>query len=173
MKVIIKLVICGRAKSLKFWNNANKKYYEREKILKANKNTQGYYFISLCKNNTCKRKTIHRLIAENFLPNPDKLEQVNHINGIKTDNRLENLEWCTRKYNIQEAWRLGLVKQRTGKDHHSSKAVNQYDLNNNFIKRWDSMMDIQREKGFFCAPISYCCKGERRTAYGFIWKYAV
>lgn len=128
--------------------------------------------MSLCKDRTYKTKTIHRLIAENFILNPNNLEQVNHINGNKEDNRIENLEWCTQKYNIQEAWRMGLAKQGKGKDHPESRAVNQYDLNNNFIKKWDSMMDIQREKGFLNVCICNCCKGKQKTSYGYIWRYA-
>lgn len=117
-------------------------------------------------------KTIHRLVAETFLPNPNELLQVNHIDGNKHNNNIDNLEWCTQKYNIQEAWRMGLAKQGKGKFHPESKAINQYDLNGNFIKRWSSMMDIQRELGYFTSCICACCKKRYATAYGFVWRYA-
>lgn len=105
-------------------------------------------------------RTIHRLVAETF-----NYQQINHIDGNKHNNNIENLEWCTQKYNIQEAWRMGLAKQGKGKDHPESKAVNQYDLNNKFIRKWDSMMDIQREKGFSNVSICNCCKGKQKKQH--------
>lgn len=143
------------------------KCLRKGKILKACENTQGYLFVVLQKGYKRQIRTIHRLVAETF-----NYQQINHIDGNKHNNNIENLEWCTQKYNIQEAWRMGLAKQGKGKDHPESKAVNQYDLNNKFIRKWDSMMDIQREKGFSNVSICNCCKGKQKTAYGYIWKYA-
>lgn len=117
-------------------------------------------------------KTIHRLVAETFIDNHNNLEQVNHIDGNKHNNNITNLEWCTQKYNIQEAWRMGLAKQGKGKDHPESKAVNQYDLNGKLIRRWDCIMDIERELGILNVSICNCCKGKRNKAGGYIWKYA-
>ena len=166
----------GRVKALKREVNCGlkniKSATKRERILKQSKNTQDYYFVNLCRNNIYQIKTIHRLVAEAFIPNINNLEQVNHIDGNKHNNKVNNLEWCTRKHNIREAWRLGLVKQGKGKDHPESIAVNQYDLKGSFIRRWDSMMDIQREKGFLNVCICNCCKGKQKTSYGYIWKYA-
>lgn len=112
------------------------------------------------------------MVAENFIHNPNNLEQVNHIDGNKFNNSINNLEWCTQRYNIQEAWRLGLAKQYKGKKHPESRTVNQYSLDGKFIRKWDCIMDIEREKGYLNVSICKCCRNKQKTAYGYIWRYA-
>lgn len=93
------------------------------KILKGGKNTRGYIYVILSKNNKQVNRVIHRLIANAFLENPENKCDVNHLNGIKTDNRLINLEWATRSENIQHAYDTGLaqgkptLKGRFGNSH--------------------------------------------------------
>ena len=135
----------------------------------------GYYVININKNNLY----IHRLVAETFLPNPENKPQVNHINGIKHDNRVENIEWCTDSENKIHAVKIGLMKSgeesegylRRGKLHPQSKKVRQIDLEYNFIRDWDSMSDVTRELGIRIGEISRVCQGKRKTTGGFKWEY--
>jgi len=147
--------------------------------LKQTKNHYGYLVVNLSKKGKVKQFKVHRLIAETFISNPLNKRTINHINGIKTDNRLENLEWSTYSENLKHKFRvLGYINNRPNKDkfgklHHNSKKVNQYDKNMNLIKTWGSLMDIQRELKINNSSISNVCllKPNYRTAGGFIWRY--
>lgn len=88
----------GRVRSLDRWGKGIKKFYEG-KIIAQSKHPTGYMIVSLCKDAKAKTVFMHRLIAEAFIPNPDNKPEVNHINTIRDDNRIENLEWCTRQEN--------------------------------------------------------------------------
>lgn len=114
-------------KSLEFWkdikgyeglyqisNSGNVKSLRTNKILKTNMNNCGYKQVILSYKGKIKSKRIHRLVAEAFIPNPNNYQQVNHKNGIKTDNREENLEWCTAKMNVQHAYKAGLKRGKCG-----------------------------------------------------------
>tara|TARA_R110000868_G_scaffold47948_1_gene156459 strand:- start:17 stop:481 length:465 start_codon:yes stop_codon:yes gene_type:complete len=79
------------------------------RILKDTIINKGYYRITLSNNTKRKSFLIHRLLALYFIPNPNNFPQVNHINGIKTDNTLENLEWCNNEQNQKHAWKIGLA----------------------------------------------------------------
>lgn len=96
----------------------NAEIFLSAKLLRFTKHVKGYLYISLNKyiNSSKIRKTfkVHRLVATAFIPNPFNKEQVNHINGIKTDNRLENLEWATNDENMQHAIKKGLVRYLKG-----------------------------------------------------------
>lgn len=83
-----------------------------KKYVKPYKNNKGYLCINLYKESKCYKFQIHRLMAIYFIPNPNDLPVINHIDGIPTNNILNNLEWCTQKHNIQHAWDTGLIKNR-------------------------------------------------------------
>lgn len=166
----------GRIKSL-----SDNKGRKRELILNPRISKNGYLFLNLWKNSHGTPKKIHRLVAEAFCPKNENPQCVNHINGVKTDNRAENLEWCTYSYNMQHAIKNGLFKPTInekmvglgvhGKDHPSSKPVLQYDLNDNFIKEWESCVDAGKALGLRGNSIQRCARGERKSAFGFKWKY--
>lgn len=84
------------------------------RILKPAIIRQGYLQVGLRKNGRSYPKRIHQLVAKAFISNPDSLTELNHKNGIKADNRVENLEWCLPKDNIVHAWKLGLAKPKLG-----------------------------------------------------------
>jgi hypothetical protein len=113
------------------------------------------------------KKTIlvHRLVCFTFLENPNTLPTVNHINQIKHDNRLVNLEWASSSH--QNLW----VNKNQFKTR--SKSVNQYDLNGTFIKTWKKIKDAANEFGINETNISSAAKGKRKTAGGFVWKYYI
>jgi hypothetical protein len=82
----------------------------KEKFLSTKNTTgHGYFYVTISINGIGKSRYIHRLVALTFIPNPDNLPQVNHIDGVKTNNNLDNLEWCTNEYNTQHAIKNGLV----------------------------------------------------------------
>ena len=113
----------GRVKSLIRLKKGAKNitYLIKEKILKQNFDKDGYCIINLYKNSKLKTFKIHRLVAECFIKNIDNKKQVNHINGIKHDNRLENLEWCTTSENVIHALRTGLKIPLKGENCKASK----------------------------------------------------
>ena len=88
-----------------------KSYYNNKRILlKQNKIGRGYYVVNLYKNNISKTSHVHRLVAEAFIENKYNKLTVNHINGLKTDNNVNNLEWATYSENTKHAWKTGLME---------------------------------------------------------------
>lgn len=120
-----------------------------------------------------KQEYIHRLVATHFIPNPDNLSEVNHIDGDTLNNIVDNLEWCTRQYNAKHASEHGLLSlgHKKGSENVLSKAVIQKSIDGTFVKEWGAITQIQRETGFRTPSIIGCCKHRRKTAHGFLWEY--
>ena len=217
----------------------------RKERIKSLNYSRIYPTVGLYYKNTQKCVSVHRLVAEAFIPNPENKPQVNHKNGKKTDNRVENLEWVTPSENMQHAHKTGLSKcwnkgkhgiysaetlekmskarkgiplsdevkaklkgktpwnkdKHTGqihwnKDKHTGQIpwnkgkknvysestiesmigkkrikVNQYDLENNFIKTWDSAREAEKHTNANHSGIIRCCKGLRKTSGNYKWEF--
>lgn len=130
----------------------------------------GYLRVCLSKDGKQSNGLIHRMVAQAFLDNPKGVSQVNHINENKTDNRVENLEWCDCLYNNN----FGTRNERISKSKRNTncKAVIQLDLQGNPIREWVSLNEIMRVLGFNAAFVARCCHGVKPTAYGYRWQYA-
>ena len=143
------------------------KNIKTNRILKYGLMTSGYYFVNLKKDKKGYNKSIHRLIAQFFISNCDETKnEVNHKNGIKTDNRIENLEWVTRSENIKHMYDIGLknykpkhYKGKFGFEHNRSKSI--ICLNNN--KVYGSISEASRELNVSISSISLSLKENRPT----------
>lgn len=170
----------GNVKSLDRYiinKNGDKQYFPGKYL------TQGvsdnYLKVTLSKSNKQRTFRVHILVARAFIPNPENKPEVNHIDGNKKNNKVNNLEWNTRSENELHAYKNGLAKPsdkqkqavaKYAKENYSKKVV-QYSLNGEFIKEWNSMHDVWRELGIKPSYICRCCKGLRNQTYGYIWKY--
>jgi hypothetical protein len=135
----------------------------------------GYERISLRKNNKTKLWLLHRLVAMTFLSNTKNKMFVNHKNGIRTDNKIENLEWCTRSENNLHAFRVlhrePVGKGMTGKLSRRSKIVKQYTLDGKYINTYYGTLEASRKTGIGEDAIQYCCLGKGKTSGGYKWRY--
>jgi hypothetical protein len=136
------------------------------KLLKPNLDKDGYYMLYLRKNNKTFAVKLHRLVLIQYKENVENKETVNHINGNKSDNKLTNLEWSTRSENSKHAFDTNLNIPY-------KRQINQYDLNNQFIKTWTSIKEASSCLNIKESNISNCCRKVKyfKTAGGFKWEY--
>jgi len=135
-----------------------------------------YTFINLNKHGVKKQYLLHRIIAMSFIPNPINKPEVNHIDGNKLNNNIENLEWCTSSENQKHAYKTGLQIGtwigKTGKMHPVSKGVVKLSFDGVEIDRYDSVRDAANSINIDESYISRCCKNKNKTARGFYWGYS-
>lgn len=145
------------------------------RVLRVENNNNGYQTVSLYKNGKEKRNLIHRLVAQAFIPNPYNLPEVNHINEAKTDNRSENLEWCTRKYNNEYSNIIEKAIERRfwEKAGKVERPVLQYTKDGEFVAEYPSTREAERQTGIKHVQISAVCNGKKwfKSAGGFVWSY--
>lgn len=138
--------------------------HHKGKVLKQILNyKRGYFYVDLCG----KKYTVHRLVAMAFIPNPDNLPCVNHKDENKHNNRVENLEWCTRLYNIN----YGTCRARRGMRSWVSVIGTDKDGKEYYFS---SMREAEEKTGVYFGNISNCCRNvkHRQTAGGYRWRYA-
>lgn len=169
----------GDIKSLHFW---------KEKILKQNNNIDWYSRIQLKKNGSVKSYLVSRLVAEAFMPNPSNLPCVCHkdetlINWY-LNNSVDNLWWWTYKDNVIDKFKKGRannnyfckdhpMKWEFWEKHYSARKVLQIDTDNNFIKEWGSLIDVERNLWICNTSITSCCRWRQKTAGWFKWSYTL
>lgn len=127
---------------------------------------QDYKFVTLLINGQQKRMRVHRMVAETYIPNPENKPFVNHIDGIRWHNNVENLEWVTPSENTQHAVRTGLFT--SGR----KRAVIQYSLNGDKMLTYESASEAGRQTDTAPSKITLCCQRKRDTANDYQWRYA-
>ena len=154
----------GRVKSLKCG---------KEKILKPGKNTGGYLHVDLYKDGHEKTVKIHRLVAEAFIPNPNNLDTINHKDEDKTNNTVSNLEWMSQKDNINYGTRNKRLSEANINHPSLSKQVQMFDKKTGeLLATFPSIREAERVTGINKGHISQCCNGKRKSAGGYVWRYA-
>ena len=142
----------GRVKSLK-WG--------KERILRPGIDTWGYYFVILYNDSVSKPFKLHRLVAQAFIPNLYNKPQVNHKDENKLNNCVYNLEWVTANENSN----YGSRNERI------SRKILQYSKSGEFIREWKGSREVERVLDINNSHIIQCCKGKRKSAGGFVWRY--
>ena len=163
----------GRVRTLDGWKdwatrcgNPGRRFVRGKILIPQLKNSR-YLFIILHNRDTYRIVTIHRLVAETFVPNPNNLNVVNHKDENKLNNISSNLEWCTYDYNNS----YGTARERSRKKH-KSIPVEQLTLDGVVIARFDGMHEAERMTGIRRCEIGRCVKKSTSTARGYRWRIA-
>lgn len=141
---------------------------KRGRIIKPHTIGFGYQRLQLCRNNKGVKFLVHRLVAEAFLPNPNGFPIINHIDKNTSNNSVENIEWCTYKYNTTYD---NASEKRAEK---TRKAVRQYTLDGEFIAEYKSVTEASKATNIAMLSICACCKKRKQYSHtkDYIWRYA-
>lgn len=168
----------GNVKSIeRFRTNGKGWFIQKPRILKTGKRN-GYLIVNLCKDGVVKTFKVHRLVATHFIPNPENKPEIDHIDINPLNNRVENLRWVTHKENMNNP--LSREKQSIsmkgkpslkGKENKQSKPIFQLDRYGELIKKWDSVMDVERELGLKHQNICHNALDKSSNCGGYKWGY--
>lgn len=136
------------------------------KIRKLQMGLNGYYALLLKKDGKYYPASVHRLVAEAFVPNPDNLPEVNHKDECKTNNLPSNLEWCDHAYNQKQ----GTISERISASK-QKRQIEQLTLDGQHVAYFDSAYDAAKVFGSTKANICCVLKGRSKTAYGYLWRF--
>lgn len=158
--------------------NHNSKRKIKERILKPLIDNRGYYVVTIYNvNGKSNPKTVHRLVAQAFIENTNNYPVINHIDGNKQNNNVNNLEWCTQSHNVKEAYRIGLEKpqltnlNKFGKNNKKAKKIKQINIETNeTINYFYGILEAERETGINFRNIHMCLKKKRKSAGGYKWE---
>ena len=152
-----------------FIDSIGRKYYKKGQLLKLKHQTDkdGYtqIMVSLWSNKKYHRLLVHRLVAKAFIPNPNNLPQINHKDEDSTNNNVDNLEWCTCKYNINYN---NLIERRSKK---KCRKIDVFDIDNNFIETVSSGIEASKKYKVSRGSISSCCNGNIKYVKNYIFKF--
>ena len=153
-------------------------HYTIPRILTWKVNQKGYAWVELRKSGEAKQLLVHRIVATAFLDNPNNYPVINHKDENPLNNNVDNLEWCSKSYNVRYSLALHpertLKKQRTRRNTKlRDKAIIQFTIDGRFVREWPDSRTIFLETRMSDHSISQCCRGIRHTAYGYKWQYAV
>ena len=143
----------------------NKSNHKQAKCLKCSITKKGYLRAYLYKNKNRRCYFVHRLVAETFIPNPNNLPCINHKDGNKLNNKVDNLEWCTHRDNNIHAFINGLNSTQKAVEKNEKPIIL---INNN--TRYRSMMDACRQLGLNVTNVSRVCSGKLKHTKGYVFK---
>ena len=143
----------------------NWKRMGKPRLCKLTANGQGYLMVGI--DGVLKR--VHRIVAETFIPNPESKPCIDHINTVRTDNRVENLRWVTQRENCNNP--ITNRHQKEEYERNRSIPIVQLTLEGQFVKKWVSGLEVYRKLGIKQPNIVSCCKGRYKTMGGFKWMY--
>lgn len=152
-------------------SNNGKSQFRKGMTLKQRKNHKGYKVVRLSKEGNANNKFVHVLVLESFCKRPYGLTQINHKDENKSNNRLENLEYCDNVYNQNYGSCSSNKSKSTINDIRKSKKVVQFTKDGTLIKEFPSLHEIERTLGFQHGHVRDACNGKLHTAYGYKWKW--
>lgn len=154
----------GRVRSLNHFRENRQGGYEQKGRIRKIYNSKTYSYIRLSKNGKTKTYTIHKLVANVFLEKVKGKKYINHIDGNKHNNKINNLEWCTSSENQKHALTTGLRNKNA-----RAIKIMQCTIEGKTIKIWESLMEASRKTGIKEGAISNCINQKGKTAGGYKW----